>query len=337
MTADAAAEEPGFHLEVGDGHRLWVEPRGATGGIPAVFLHGGPGGGFQPGNFGLFDPARFRTIFFDQRGAGRSLPKGGLVANTTAHLIADMEQLRRHFGFDRWLVVGGSWGATLALAYAQAHPQRVSGLVLRAVFLGTGRELDWAFGTALSHFHPGLHADFLNTLPQDERAAPLASYFRRILHPDPAIHLPAAHAWHDTERILSEVAPAQTRLAPSPPDRPRPNSPFVEAHYFSNGCFLEPDQLLNDAHRLAGIPGLIVQGRYDLLCPPATSHALAARWPGARVVVAEVSGHSLSHPAVHQAVKEAVAAFDGTGYGAPDDARGPMGGAGHSPGAGPSA
>lgn len=324
MSGQGGAEEPGFHLDVGDGHRLWVEPRGAPGGIPAVFLHGGPGGGFQPGNFGLFDPARFRTVFFDQRGAGRSLPRGGLEANTMAHLIADLEVLRGHFGFDRWLVVGGSWGATLALAYAQAHPQRVSGLVLRAVFLGTGAELDWAFGTGLRHFHPGLHDDFLNALPEDERAAPLPNYYRRILHPDPAVHFPASCAWHDTERILSEVAPAQSRLAPSPPDRSRPNTPFVEAHYFSNGCFLEPDQLLNAAHRLSGIPGRIVQGRYDLLCPPATSHALADRWPGARIAMAEVSGHSLSHPAVHQAVKEAVASFDGSGFGASVGPSGPI-------------
>lgn len=314
MSGQGGAEEPGFHLDVGDGHRLWVEPRGAPGGIPAVFLHGGPGGGFQPGNFGLFDPARFRTVFFDQRGAGRSLPKGGREANTTAHLIADLEALRGHFGFDQWLVVGGSWGATLALAYAQTHPARVLGLVLRAVFLGTPSELNWAFGTGLRHFHPGLYADFLDVLPEPERADPLPHYYRRILHPDPAIHLPAAHAWHDTERILSEVAPGQTRLTPSPPDRPRPNSPFVEAHYFQNQCFLPPDALLRGADRLAGIPGVIVQGRYDLLCPPATSHALAERWPGARVVFAEVSGHSLSHPAVHEAVRTAIAGFDGAAF-----------------------
>ena len=316
MNAELPLVEPGFHLEVTDGHRLWVEIKGNSGGIPAAFLHGGPGGGFQPDHANLFNPARFRTIFFDQRGAGRGLPKGGLVANTTDHLVADMEHLRQHFGFERWLIVGGSWGATLALAYAETHPERVSGLVLRAVFLGTEPELDWAFGTGLRHFHPALYRDFLHALPEAERSDPLPNYYRRILNPDPAVHLPAALAWHDTERILSEVAPAATRLAVLP-DRGRPNSPFVEAHYFQNQCFLPPGALLDRAHRLVGIPGVIVQGRYDLLCPPATAHALADRWPDARVHIAEMSGHSLSQVAVHAAVKQAISSFNGQAFDPP--------------------
>jgi proline iminopeptidase len=304
----------GFHFDTGEGHQLWVEVVGNPHGIPAVFLHGGPGGGFQPFNAKLFDLDRYRVVFFDQRGAGRSLPRGALQANTTGHLIADMEALRRHFGIDRWLVVGGSWGATLALAYAQTHPERVTGLVLRAVFLGTRAELDWAFGMGLQRFYPALWEDFLAALPPEERGNPLPQYYRRILHPDPAIHLPAAFAWHDTERALSEVAPAQTRLGPVAPDRPRPNSPFVEAHYFLHDCFMPPDALMAGARQLAQIPGVIVQGRYDLLCPPVTSHALAARWGNARVQMAEVSGHSLSHPAVQAAVAAAIASFDGAGF-----------------------
>lgn len=293
----------GFHFDTGDGHHLWVEVLGQ--GQPTVFLHGGPGGGFQSHQASLFDLTRQKVVFFDQRGAGRSSPRGGLHANTTAHLIADMEALRQHLGIDRWLVVGGSWGATLALAYAVTWPGRVSGLVLRAVFLGTPAELDWAFRTGLGHFHPGLYRDFLNALPEAERADPLPNYYRRILNPDPAIHLPAAMAWHDTERILSEVAPQATRLTPN--QGPTPNSPFLEAHYFQNQCFMPPDHLLNRAHMLTGIPGIIVQGRYDLLCPPATSFALAERWPGTRIVMAELSGHNLGHPAVFQAVRQAIA------------------------------
>ena len=177
-----------------------------------------------------------------------------------------------------------------------------------------GDELNWAFGDGLRHFHPGLHQDLLAQLPEGERADPLRNYYRRILNPDPLIHLPAALVWHVTERILSEIAPSATWLAILP-DRTRPNSPFVEAHYFSNGCFLTAD-LLASAHLLNGIPGVIVKGRYDLLCPPATSFALAARWPTARIVMAPTSGHSLSHPEVWQAVKDAVAAFDGTGLAA---------------------
>lgn len=312
--APSPTPEAGFYFDVGEGHQLWVSTCGDAKGIPAVFLHGGPGGGFQPSNASLFDPQRFFTVLFDQRGAGRSLPRGGLQANTTAHLIADIERLREHFGVEKWLVVGGSWGATLALAYAQAHPKRVTGLVLRAVFLGTAAELDWAFGKGLRTFYPVLYEDFLAALPEEDRADPLPAYYRRILNPDPALHMPAALAWHDTERVLSEVAPTQTRLSIAP-DRSRPNSPFVEAHYFQNGCFLSQSGLLENAHKLRGIPGVIVQGRYDLLCPPVTSFALAQAWPQAEIVMAELSGHNLQHPAVHQHVKAAIARFRGDRFG----------------------
>src|SRR4051794_38849723 len=168
-------------LAVGDGHDIHVESVGRVDGIPAVYLHGGPGSGCQPDHRRLFDPERFHAVLFDQRGAGRSRPKGGREANTLPHLIADMEMIREKFGFDRWMVVGGSWGATLALAYAQAHPQRVSGIVLRATFLGMRSELDGAFLESLPRFRPGLHGDFLSVLPEDERARPLAAYWRRIL------------------------------------------------------------------------------------------------------------------------------------------------------------
>ena len=313
MGAPSPATEAGFYFDVGDGHQLWVSTCGDAKGIPAVFLHGGPGGGFQPANASLFDPQRFFTVLFDQRGAGRSTPRGGLQANTTAHLIADIERLREHFGVEKWLVVGGSWGATLALAYAQSHRERVTGLVLRAVFLGTAGELDWAFGTGLRTFYPALYEDFIAALPEPDRANPLSSYYRRILDPDPAIHAPAALAWHDTERVLSEVAPTQTRLN-IVPNHSLPNSPFIEAHYFQNGCFLGQKGLLENVGRLHGIPGVMVQGRYDLLCPPATSFALANLWPQAEIVVAEMSGHSLQHPAVHQQVKEAISRFDGNRF-----------------------
>ncbi len=313
MGAPSPATEAGFYFDVGDGHQLWVSTCGDAKGIPAVFLHGGPGGGFQPSNANLFDPQRFFTVLFDQRGAGRSTPRGGLQANTTAHLIADIERLREHFGVEKWLVVGGSWGATLALAYAQSHRERVTGLVLRAVFLGTAGELDWAFGTGLRTFYPALYEDFIAALSEPDRANPLPSYYRRILDPDPAIHAPAALAWHDTERVLSEVAPTQTRLN-IVPNHSLPNSPFIEAHYFQNSCFLDQKGLLENVERLHGIPGVMVQGRYDLLCPPATSFALANLWPQAEIVVAEMSGHSLQHPAVHQQVKEAISRFDGNRF-----------------------
>src|SRR5882757_4037910 len=199
-------------LAVGDGHEIHVESVGRDGGIPAVYLHGGPGSGCQPDHRRLFDPERFHAVLFDQRGAGRSRPKGSLEANTLAHLIADMEMIREKFGFARWMVVGGSWGATLALAYAEAHPARVSGLVLRATFLGTRAELEQAFLQNLPRFLPGLSDDFLSLLPPQELQHPLDAYWRRILDTDPSVHGPAARAWHDTERILSEHAPSRTRL-----------------------------------------------------------------------------------------------------------------------------
>ena len=296
-------------LPVGDGHEIYVESVGRLNGIPAVYLHGGPGSGCQPDHRRLFDPERFHAVLFDQRGAGRSRPKGRREANTLAHLIADMESIREKFGITRWMIVGGSWGATLALAYAQAHPHRVSGIVLRATFLGTRAELEGAFLDLLPRFYPALSEDFLKVLPGEERAQPLDAYWRRILDPDPEVHGPAARAWHDTERILSEHAPGRIRLdlASLNSSRALPATPFMEAHYFRNDCFMRPGQLLAEAGTLDRIPGLIVQGRYDLLCPPATSSALGAAWPGSKVRIVETAGHSLYDRGVRDAVMKAIA------------------------------
>ena len=294
---------------VGDGHELYVESVGREGGIPAVYLHGGPGSGCQPDHRRLFDPERFRAVLFDQRGCGRSRPKGSRAHNTTAHLIADMEAIRHKFGFERWLVTGGSWGATLALAYAQAHPDRVSGIVLRATFLGTYEEIEAGFCQRLPCFYPGLYQDFLSLLPEAECDRPLDAYWRRILSDDAAVHGPAARAWHDTERILSEHAPTRSRLdlAAVKSGGALPATPFMEAHYFVNDCFMRPNQLLEETDKLKGIPGIIVQGRYDLLCPPSTSQALAARWAEGEVRVVEGAGHTLYDPGVRNAVMKALA------------------------------
>lgn len=307
--ADPFAPLTSEMLAVGDGHELYVESVGRPDGIPAVYLHGGPGSGCQPDHRRLFDPERFCAVLFDQRGAGRSRPKGARGHNTLSHLIADMEMIREKFGFARWMVVGGSWGATLALAYAQAHPERVSGIVLRATFLGTRSEVETAFTTTLSQFYPALAEDFLSLLPDEERDRPVDAYFRRILDPDPTVHGPAARAWHDTERILSEHKPARTRLDPASlrATRPPPATPFMEAHYFANDCFMAPDQLLRNAGRLARVPGIIIQGRYDLLCPPETSQALSGIWPGSEIRIVEEAGHSLYDRGVRDAVMKAIA------------------------------
>lgn len=292
-------------LDVGDGHRIHVEEVGT--GTPIIFLHGGPGSSARATPRSIFDARRHRAVLFDQRGTGRSVPMRGLSANTTQHLVSDIEAIRRDRGIDRWLVVGGSWGATLALAYAQRHPERVTGLALRAVFLGTRSELDWAFLGGPARLRPELLQDFLSFLPREERSDPLPAYWRRILDPDPRVHEPAIWAWHDTERILSQVSPPSCRLEPPRGDRgPLPATPLFEAHYFSQDCFLTDNELLDGAGRLAGIPGIIIQGRYDLLCPPSTSSDLAARWKDAEVRIVENAGHAISDPGVAKAVAKSV-------------------------------
>jgi proline iminopeptidase len=296
-------------LAVGDGYEIYVESIGREGGLPAVYLHGGPGSGCQVDHRRLFDPERFHAVLFDQRGCGRSRPKGSREHNTLPHLIADMEKIREKFGFDRWIVVGGSWGATLALAYAEAHPDRVSGLVLRATFLGTRGELEGAFLENLPRFYPALFDDFIGLLPEAERDQPIEAYWRRILDSDPQVHAPFARAWHDTERILSEHKPSRTRLDPASLNAKAtlPATPFMEAHYFRNDCFMRPGQLLAEAGKLNGIPGVIVQGRFDLLCPPATAQALASLWPQAEMRVVEGAGHTLYDPGIRNAVMKAIA------------------------------
>lgn len=321
MTPDAHSGGPSSHrsdpfvplttewLRVTGGHEIYVESVGRTDGIPAVYLHGGPGSGCQPDHRRLFDPERFHAVLFDQRGCGRSRPKGSRDNNTLPDLIADMEAIRERFGFARWIVAGGSWGATLALAYAQAHPDRVAGLALRATFLGTRAEVETAFGPALSRFYPDMYRDFLELLPERERGTPCQAYWRRILDPAPEIHTPAARAWYDTERALSELKPGRVRIdqAALKSNGPLPSTPFMEAHYFQHDSFMAPDQLLRDAGKLKGIPGIIVQGRYDLLCPPATSAALAAIWREAEIRIAEGAGHNLYDPGIRDAVMKSIA------------------------------
>ena len=307
--ADPFAPLTSEQLVVGDGHDIYVESVGRAGGIAAVYLHGGPGSGCQPDHRRLFDPERFHAVLFDQRGAGRSRPKGCREANALPHLIADMEAIREKFALERWMIVGGSWGATLALAYAQAYPDRVTGIVLRATFLGTIKEIENGFLNVLPRFYPGLYDDFMSALPESERAQPLQAYFRRILDANPDVNIPAARAWGETERILSEHTPNRTRLdLPAlSSSRSLPATPFMEAHYFANNCFMQPNQLLREAGKLKDIPGIIVQGRYDLLCPPATSHALAAVWREAEIRFVEGAGHTLYDPGVRDAVMKAVA------------------------------
>lgn len=311
MTINPPAEVPrpidAIMLAVGDGHWLYVEEVGTRGGIPALFLHGGPGSGAQHSHRLLFDPGRFHAVLFDQRGAGRSHPYLSLEANTTQHLVADIERIRRHVGFEKMMVVGGSWGSTLALAYAEAYPEHVSALVLRAVFLGTDAEVEWAFRRGPAELRPDLYENFVAALPEAERADPLKAYLARLTSGDPFARDPAARQWFAFERTLSEFAPAITALPDTLPSAGRvPPTPIVEAHYIANHFFLKPDELLDGAPRLGSIPGAIVQGRYDLLCPPRAAFELAKRWPGSRLEIVPAAGHSMADPGIFDAMKRAI-------------------------------
>ena len=297
-------------LDVGGGHSLYVEECGRADGIAAVFLHGGPGSGCQEWNRRLFDPEKFRIILFDQRGCGRSSPKGGLSQNTTQDLVADLEVIRESLGVDRWMVVGGSWGATLGTAYAQTYPDRVTGLVLRAVFLGSVDEGHWAFGEAARMFYPEVWRQFVALLPQEERAAPVLSYGRRMESADENVAKAAAWVWHDYERILSVLTPEDITLPKNLEAAARrqgsPSTPFFEWHYMKNDFFLEDGQLVKNAKALQNVPGIIVQGQYDLLCPPRTAAALAQSWGNCDLRIVPGAGHSVGEPGITEGLVRAI-------------------------------
>ncbi len=289
-------------LELDDTHVMYWELSGNAEGVPALFLHGGPGAGATPEHRRFFDPAHYRIIIFDQRGAGRSKPLGELKDNTTAHLIADIERLREHLGVKRWLVFGGSWGATLGLAYAEAHPERCLGLVLRGIFLCRKREIDW-FLHGLRTIFPENWRAFAEFLPQAERSDLLASYYRRLTDPDPAVHMPAARAWSTYEGACSTLLPSPETVAEFSEDRMALGLARIEAHYFVNGIFMKEDAVLANASRLADVPAVIVQGRYDVVCPIVTADELARAWPkagkgGLEYIIVPDAGHAATEPGI---------------------------------------
>jgi proline iminopeptidase len=285
-------------IDVGDGHVVYYERSGTRGAKPAVFLHGGPGGGISANHRRLFDPRLYDVLLFDQRGCGRSTPHAGLEANTTWHLVADMERLRALIGVERWLVFGGSWGSTLALAYAQAHPDRVSEIVLRGIFTVRKSELDWYYQFGASEVFPDQWEAFVAPIPQDERFDLRAAYRRRLTGDDEAARLEAARAWTLWEGRTITLLPDPG--VTSGFENPHFALAFarIENHYFVHGGWLEEGQLLRDAERLRGIPGTIVQGRYDMVCPARTAHDLHRAWPEADFHLIEGAGHAFSEPAI---------------------------------------
>ncbi|HTW29954.1 MAG TPA: prolyl aminopeptidase [Acetobacteraceae bacterium] len=296
------------YLPLTGGHVMYWEQAGNPRGQPVLFLHGGPGAGAGAVHRRFFDPGFWRIVIFDQRGAGRSRPLGSLANNTTADLVSDIEALRRHLGLDRWLLFGGSWGSTLALAYAQAYPERVVGLVLRGVFLGRPLEVRW-FLDGLGTIFPDAHATFVNFLPDAERGDVLHHYLRRLTDPDPGIHMPAARAWSVYEGSCSTLLPSPDTVASFAQDRTALGLARIEAYYFANALFLPPGGLLARMDRIGMIPGEIVQGRYDMICPARTAFDLATAWPAARLTLIPDAGHSALEPGIRRALVAAVERF----------------------------
>lgn len=293
-------------LDVDARHCIYWEISGNPDGIPVLFVHGGPGSGTSPAQRRFFDPARYRIVLFDQRGCGRSTPHGELTDNTTPHLIADMEALRHLLDVQRWLVFGGSWGSTLALAYAQAHPERCLGLVLRGIFLCRKQEIDW-FLYGIRAFFPEAQRRLADFIPEDERDDLLAAYHRRLVDPDPAVHQQAAHEWATFEAACSTLLPNPDLVAAFGSERTALSLARIEAHYFVNHIFLPENSLLDNVDRVRELPAIIVQGRYDAVCPIVTADELARAWPEARYAVVPDAGHSAFEPGL---ARELVAACD---------------------------
>ncbi len=295
-------------LELDAPHRMYWEESGNPRGVPVVFLHGGPGAGSSAVHRQFFDPAFYRIVVYDQRGAGRSQPLGCLDDNTTPHLVADLERLRGHLGIDRWVVFGGSWGSTLAIAYAEHHPERCRALVLRGIFLCRKSEIDW-FLYGLRAIFPEPWRTFSTFIPEAERGDLLTAYHKRLVNPDPAVHMPAARCWSVYEGSCSTLLPNPALVADFASDRVALGLARIEAHYFRHDIFLPDNFLLDNARRLKDIPGFIVQGRYDIVCPAMSADDLHRVWPEAEYTIVADAGHSAFEPGIRSRLVQAMEAL----------------------------
>ncbi len=301
-------------LELDGLHRMYWEASGNEDGIPVVFLHGGPGAGCHPHHRRYFDPRHYRVVLFDQRGAGRSEPVGELTDNTTQHLVEDLERLRAHLRIDRWVLFGGSWGSALALAYGEAHSENCLGLILRGIFLGTRAEVDW-FLNGMGMFFPETRRRFVEYLPADERDDLLAAYYRRLTDADPEVHMPAARSWAAYEGACSTLRHDIKPVADQGSGRAAFTLARIEAHYFSNNMFMDDRALIAGIGRLEAVPTVIVQGRYDMVCPISSADTLVQAWPGVPGengldyhVIAD-AGHAASEPGTRAALMAATEKF----------------------------
>ena len=306
--------EPYNHgwLSVGDGHEIYYEESGNPSGKPCLFVHGGPGGGASPAARQFFDPDKYRIVLFDQRGCGRSKPHASIEANTTWHLIDDIELIRETLGIDRWLVFGGSWGSTLSLAYAQSHPERVTELVLRGIFLLRAQELQWFYQHGASELYPDAWQHYLAPIPDAERHDLISAFHSRLTSDDPEVRLSAARAWSVWEASTSFLIQNEDFMAQLDEPEAALAMARIECHYFVNGGFFEsPNQILEAVDRIRHIPCVIVQGRYDVVCPPTTAWDLHEAWPEADFKLIANAGHSAFDPANAAALIEATNRFAG--------------------------
>ncbi|HYG91644.1 MAG TPA: prolyl aminopeptidase [Azospirillum sp.] len=295
-------------LRVDDLHTIYWEQCGNPRGVPVVFLHGGPGAGASPTHRRFFDPHHYRIVILDQRGAGRSKPLGEVRRNDTDLLVQDLEMLRRHLGIERWLLFGGSWGSTLALAYAETHPQRCLGLILRGIFLMRWQEIDW-FLYHMRVIFPEAWTTFVGHIPEVERGDLLEAYWKRLDSPDPAVRMAAARAWSVYEGACSSLLPSPELIAASGEDTHALGLARIEAHYFRANRFTPEDRLLRDVNRIRHLPAVIVQGRYDIVCPIATADELRRAWPEADYRVVSDAGHSAMEPGIRAALVQATERF----------------------------
>ena len=312
MSALYPATEPYHHgwLDVGDGHEIYFEECGNPDGKPCIFVHGGPGGGASPAARSFFDPERYRIVVFDQRGCGRSRPHASIEANTTQHLINDMERLREALSIERWLVFGGSWGSTLSLAYAQSYPDRVSELVLRGIFLVREQEIRWLYQFGASELYPDAWESYVAPIPESERGDLVTAFHKRLTSDDEDVRLQAARAWSVWEASTSFLIQSADFIAHLDTPAAALAMARIECHYFMNGGFLEtPNQLIDNIDRIRHIPTVIVQGRYDVVCPPVTAWELHRAWPEADFQVIPDAGHSAFDPSNARALVAATDRF----------------------------
>ena len=291
-----------FYLSVSNVHQLWVSEYGNPSGVPAVFLHGGPGSGCESYHPRFFDPEKYRIILFDQRGSGRSKPHASLQENTTQHLVSDIEKLREELGIKKWVVFGGSWGSTLGLAYAETYPEKVLGLVLRGIFLCRQQDIHWFYQQGASAVFPDFWQDYVGIIPEQERTDMVSAYYERLTSHDEQIQLQAAREWSIWEGRTSTLQRKKSVTDHFGDEKVALSLARIECHYFMNNSFLDENQLLRNAGQLKQIPGYIIHGRYDIVCPLNQAYDLHQAWPEAKYTVAPNSGHSATEPEIIDAL-----------------------------------